>query len=112
MDREAAALPKRALHGDLSAVALCYPLGDRQSKAGALHLVVAIRNPIELFEQTGLVLRRNAPPGVPNFHQNFPSLRVQADYDLSALGVVFDGVSQQVEQQLFEQFAVPVNRRQ
>ena len=68
-----------AAHGDLPAVQVHDALCQRQPQSTAIH-PARVRPPIELFENTLQVIRRNAGPGIGHFDDDGPSVLECADF--------------------------------
>jgi len=101
---ERAALAGRAAELDAPALRLGEPLGQRQAEARSLvALVGAGVELLELDEQLGHVLRRDADPGVFDLEaERVLPLGGGADRHLPFLGRELDGVGEEVVEDLLE----------
>src|SRR5262249_51384794 len=90
-----------AVEGDGRAVAVDDPLADRKSQTAAAHLATAgLVDREEALEEVGQILRRNADAGVPHLDHRLRFLFPCLQPDAAARRRIFDGIVQQVQEEL------------
>src|SRR6202022_4654274 len=103
---EVAALAGRALHPDPSAVHLYQPARDRETQAGPLILPAdAALALLKALEDSLGIFRRDADTSIPDTDHQLRSLALGRDAHATGL-CEFDGVAQQVQQDLLELWSV------
>ena len=111
-DGEAAALAGRAVQAHFAAVQARKPRNEGQTQAGAL--ILAGQAAVDLDEglkEPGLILQRDADAGVADGEAQplCAGIGVDREADASACGSEFDGVAEQVDQDLLETARVGVD---
>ena len=101
---EARALARRAVDLDAAAHPLDDAPRDRKAEAGAAELAGrAGVGLLELVEDAGLLLRRDADAGVANLEHDLAGARPGLDHDADAAGLgELDGIAGEIEQHLAE----------
>jgi len=87
-------------------------LDDRQPQPGAAELLDSIVGAVELVEDVGLVVGRDADPAIAHGEQHELAARAEAHANPPAIGRVFDRILQQVIDQLAQAQRIAGHRRQ
>src|SRR6185503_14923710 len=107
-DVEARAAPGCALETDGAAMQLERLPDDREPQAGARN-VANVARAVEGLEQPRLVFRRNADAVVRDFERGLAVLKAHPEIHRAALRGVLDGVGNQVDQHVAQQFFIYVD---